>query len=240
MEIEIEGIVLRQVPYKEKDAMMTVLTEKGIASFYARGILSLTSKNASSCLLYAYSRFLLSSSGDKLSLRKGQLIDSYYQNYQSVVKMSALSLMSEIVFKISGDDDGRLYHPFFKIIFLLREDFDPLTLVSIFLAKAILFSGYSLQFKECAQCGSKKGIVTIDYANGGFLCHKCAQNKANEAPLYLKTFRYVFLIDEENYNKTSINKKIAIRLINEFLNYLKDRFGFYKWTSQEMFFEAIK
>ena len=47
MVIEIEGIVIRQVQYKEKDAMISVLTKDGTVSFLARGILNPTSKNAS-------------------------------------------------------------------------------------------------------------------------------------------------------------------------------------------------
>ncbi len=240
MELEIEGIVLRQIPYKEKDAMMSVFTEKGIASFYARGILSLTSKNASSCLIYAYSRFLLSSRGDKLSLRKGELITSYYQIYSSVNKMTILGVMSEIVFKVSGDDDGRLYPSFYKILNLLKEDFDELTLLCIFLAKAILYSGYSLQYEECYQCGSKKNIVSVDYRNGGFICAKCAKNIISESAVYLKTYRYVFMVDLDNYNKVKLNHTICKRLINEFFKFLKDKFGFYRFTSEEMMKEIIK
>lgn len=240
MELEIEGIVLRQVPYKEKDAMMAVLTEKGIASFYARGILSLTSKNASSCIIYAFSRFLLSSRGDKLTLRKGELITSYYQNYSSVNKMMILGVMSEIVFRISGDDDGRLYPAFKRILELLKDDFDELTLLCIFLAKAILYSGYSLQFEECYQCGSKRNIVAVDYINGGFVCAKCKKSGVAESPTYLKTYRYVFMVNLDNFNKVKLNQTVCKRLINEFLKFLKDKFGFYKFASEEMLKEIIK
>ena len=68
MVIEIEGIVIRQVQYKEKDAMVSVLTKDGTVSFLARCILSPTSKNASSCLLFAYSNFTLNSKQDKRQL----------------------------------------------------------------------------------------------------------------------------------------------------------------------------
>lgn len=240
MEIEIEGIVLRQVVYKEKDAMMTILTPNGIASFFARGILSLTSKNAASCLVYAHSRFILSSSGERLSLRKGQLINSFYKNYESVLKMSALGLMSEVIFKISNDDDGRLYSPFLKILNLLSNDFDVITLITIYLAKAILFSGYSLTYDKCYLCRSKRSIVAVDYLNGGFVCKKCAVNLTPRSAIYLKTFRYVFMVEEDNYAKVTLNKTVCLNLITDFLNYLKNKFAFYKWNAQEMFFNALK
>ena len=39
MDINVQGIVLKQVHYKEKDCMITLLTENKIMSFLARGIL---------------------------------------------------------------------------------------------------------------------------------------------------------------------------------------------------------
>ncbi len=240
MELDIEGIVIRQTPYKEKDAIVNVFTSQGIATFYARSILALTSKNASSCLMYAYSRFLLSSHGDKLLLRKGELIDSFYNNYESIEKMTCLGVMSEVVFKIAGEDDGRLYAFFLKILNLLKNNFDILTLLCIFLAKAINYSGYALQYEECIQCSSKKNIVAVDYNLGGFVCKKCLKTKEVENNLYLKIFRYVFKVDIQDIDKNILNKSICMRLIKEFLAYLKAKFGFYNFASETMFFEIFK
>ncbi len=240
MELDIEGIVLRQTPYKEKDAMVNVFTKDGIASFCARSILSINSKNASSCLLYAYSKFNLSSRSDKLSLRKGELIDSFYCIYNSLEQMSLLSLLNEVVFKIAGEDDGRLYPYFLRILYLLKDNFDVLTLGCIFLAKAIMYSGYNLQFEECINCGSKKNIVSVDYNLGGFICNKCLQKNHKEDAIYLKTFRYVFMVNYDDMDKVKLNNNVSFRLIEEFLNYLKQKFELYKWNSWDLFKEINK
>lgn len=86
MNIDITGIVLRINAYKEKDAMVLVLSENGTISFLARGVLSLTSKNASSVLLYAQSVFTLSSKGNNLTLTQGKLISSFSSMYESLEK----------------------------------------------------------------------------------------------------------------------------------------------------------
>ena len=39
MKFNVEGIVIRQSPYKEKDAMISALTPDGIVSFLARSVL---------------------------------------------------------------------------------------------------------------------------------------------------------------------------------------------------------
>ena len=44
--MEFDGIILRSTPLKEKDAMITALTNDKLVSFYARGVLSIKSKNS--------------------------------------------------------------------------------------------------------------------------------------------------------------------------------------------------
>ena len=43
---EIEGIIIHQLAQKEKDAMLSFLTNEGLLSIYARGIKDNKSKNA--------------------------------------------------------------------------------------------------------------------------------------------------------------------------------------------------
>ena len=235
MELSVKGIVLRQVPYGEKDAVMTILTEKGLVGFYAKGLLSLTSKNASSCLLYAYSDFMLLTRDERILLKKGELIHSHYELYESVEKMTALSLLGEITLKISGEEDGRLFSPFFTVLSLMDQNFDLLTLVTIFLYKAMEISGYALNVDECVFCEKKTHIVKLSYEKGGFLCRECFSGSKIDSNAYLKTCRYLHLVKEEHFSDLVLEEHIAKRLIHELLNYLKEKFGFTKWNGEELF-----
>ena len=74
MKFDVDGIVIKQNPYKEKDAMVSILTKDGIVSFLARSVQSISSKNKSSCLPFSYSTFTLNTKLDKLSLVQGKVI----------------------------------------------------------------------------------------------------------------------------------------------------------------------
>ena len=139
MVIEIEGIVIRQVQYKEKDAMISVLTKDGTVSFLARGILNPTSKNASSCLLFAYSNFTLNSRQDKLTLTQGKLIKSYYHLYESLEKMAAIQLVCELIIKCLDEDNGNIYPYLRNMLENLSEDYDSKTLTLICIAHILKF-----------------------------------------------------------------------------------------------------
>ena len=58
-ELVVSGIVIKSIPYGENDAIISCLSADGIITFKARGILKPSSKNMSSCLMYAYSEFTL-------------------------------------------------------------------------------------------------------------------------------------------------------------------------------------
>ena len=99
-EITIHCFVLKQVEYGESDAIVSVLTENGVIVFKARGILKLTSKNRSSCLLYSESEFTLDcNNNDYRILTKGKLITSNFKLYDSLENMTCLGLVSEAILK---------------------------------------------------------------------------------------------------------------------------------------------
>ena len=239
MVIEIEGIVIRQVQYKEKDAMVSVLTKDGTVSFLARGILSPTSKNASSCLLFAHSNFTLNSKQDKLTLTHGKLIESYYHLYESLEKMAAVQLVSELIIKCLDEDNGSIYPYLKRMLELLSEGYDSKTLTLITIAHIIKESGYGLEYDECVVCGSKKNIVSYSFSQGGFLCYKCIGNNLVLSPEHLKSYRYIFKVDENNMDHYQINSKICLELINKLCSYLCECFSIKEIKAQEIYIRSV-
>ena len=241
MKIEVEGIVIKQNPYKEKDAMVSVLTKDGIVSFLARSILSINSKNKSSCLPFSYSSFTLNSKLDKLSLVQGKLIKSYYHFYNSLDKLASINLILECIVKFIDEDNTSLYSYLKSYLELLDGDFDVITLTSIMLAQIVKNSGYALNYSSCVSCGSKEGIVQVNFNEGGFICKKCLKPRSKiQGKEYLKTFRYLFMVPSDMLDHYVIDKEIGISLILEFSDYLSKSFGFNDIKSLEIFKETIK
>ncbi|MDD6302792.1 MAG: DNA repair protein RecO [Bacillales bacterium] len=240
MIIEIEGIVIKQVQYKEKDAMVSVLTKDGTVSFLARGILSPTSKNAASCLLFAYSSFTLSSRQDKLTLTQGKLIKSSYLMFDSLEKMAAMQLISEVLIKCLDEENGVLYPYFYNLLRLLGENYDSLTLVAICLAQIINNSGYALEYNSCINCGAKRNIVSFSYKEGGFICQKCANDiKELSSSILLKSYRYVFKVSPELMDHYTLKKDIAIKLIDEFSSYLLSSFDLKEFKALDIYKNSL-
>lgn len=242
MLIEIEGIVLRSISYKEKDAMIEVFTPNGRISFLARGIQAINSKNASSCLIYSYSNFQINTRNGKMSLQTGTQLHSVTSMYESLEIMSALGLISEITLKMTDEEDGSLFIYFNKILELLNEGFDPLTLVILYFAKIIDKSGYQLNTRSCIICGAKQNIVTFSYTKGGFICQKCFDQYEDKirGKEYLKTIKYIFQVEEDMFNRHIIKKELGLIILNELNDYLLNNFDLKKLNGFELFMTNYK
>lgn len=237
-ETVISGIVLRNVAYGENDGILTVLTEdRGFVSFKARGILKPSSKNAGSCLIYAESEFTLeeTKSGNYV-LTRGVLKKSHYKLYESIDFMCGLGLIAESILSFLDDPSASIYRSFRKLLEGIENGFDVFTLEAILLAKIMAESGYGLETSHCLRCGGTKHIVSLNYAEGGFVCAKCRREREEiDPPEYLKSVRYVFMVGEDNYFHYELKRPICVRMIREFMRYFQDQFGYRKLVFFELF-----
>ncbi len=240
MNIDVTGIVLRINAYKEKDAMVLVLSENGTISFLARGVLSLTSKNASSVLLYSHSLFNLSSKGNNLTLTQGKLISSFSSMYESLEKMSAISFLSEVIIKCLDEKIGQLYSYLLKCLELINQNFDTLTLVCIVLANIIKLSGYSLNYSSCVYCSDNLHIASVSYPEGGFICSNHLKKYHDaQGEDYLKTFLYSFKVGVNKMDHYTFNKITAVKLLKDLSLHLKNSFGISSFKGEEMYLRSI-
>lgn len=233
----VQGFVIKTVDYKEYDTIITCLTSDGIISFIAKGVNKLTSKNRVSCTLYAFSEFTLEK--NKMNyyiLTKGRLINYNRFLYDSIDYMACVGLISESILIFLDDKPSLTIYKLYKYLIDSINNFDIFTITSIFLAKIIVDTGYQLDTSSCVKCGKKNDIVFMSYNDGGFICNKClTYNQEKQNVEYLKSIRYTFLVDEDNYYHYKLNKEIAIRIIKEYVLYLQDSFGYKELKTFEMF-----
>ncbi len=236
MKFNVEGIVIRQSPYKEKDAMISALTPDGIVSFLARSVLSVSSRNRSCCLPFSYAQFTLNAKGDKLSLVQGKCIKAYPHFYESLEKLSSVNLINEAIVKFVDEDNAEIFPYVKNYLELLDRGFDETTLTAILLAQIVKHSGYDLEYSACVRCRGKTGIIGVSYAEGGFICRDCADpSTERRSENYLKTFRYVFMVPSDKLAHHVIDGAIAFTLIKELCDFLSDSFGFREIKSLEMY-----
>ena len=237
-----EGIVIKSVPYSENDAIITILTINGVVSFKARGALKTTSKFMSGCLLYAHSEFTLEEKASYNYLTKVKLIKSNYKIYQNLEYTTCLGLLSETInYFLDKSFSNVIYDSFYSLFEAIDKEFDIYTVTLICLAKITLESGYGLNVNECVRCHNKKSIVSLSFIDGGFICSKCFNNQdEKKSTVYLKTARYIFNVEKENYLHYELDKKTVIILLKELMEYLKESFGYKNLKFYQLFDEIVE
>jgi len=226
--MEINGIVLKRVPFRDHDAMISVVTPRRMFSFLARGVDKITSKNTFSVSPYVLSSFELMKTKEGLSLKTGTLINSYPNAKNKLETLAVLDFISEITFRLLDDGEySSLFSCIQRILELLDSGFDPKTLAIIYFATVLNASGYAWNVDSCQKCGSKTAIVAINPKKGGFICQECFSPEFDTklSSRELNIFRYIFKVTPEFYTKTSFTTSECnkvIKILNSFVSDVTD------------------
>jgi len=230
MERIVKGYVLRVVPYKESNSIITLLTEAGLESFMARGIMKPTSKNASSCQLYTYGEYQLSykTDGSNHTLLSGVPLKTLTSLYENLKFSALLGLISECILK---NDDFEEPFRVFDCVFnhFLEGKCNFSTIIAIVLKLNALYAGCNLEADGCVRCGSQKSIYTVCYDEGGLICSNCARELQlyEKSPVYIRNFRYVVKAEIEHINSFELDPIVSKSIIMDLFDFLEKNAGFY-------------
>lgn len=226
--MEIVGIVTRLTPFKEKDAIVNIVSPERTFSFLARGVLVIASKNMASVQPFTQSRFLLTKGKEGLTLRTGTVIESYASSKEKLEGLTAISFIGELTNKMIDSEEAPKIYPFLeKALLLINQGFNALTITLLYLASSMKAAGLGLEVSKCVISGQRSDISAISYLDGGFVAapyfdalrhQKCSDRK-------LKIIRQIFLAQPEDYNRVAFERWECLEIIKELAIYLQDAAG---------------
>ena len=193
--METEAIVLANMPYKERDAILKVYTETGIVSVFARGVQGMKSKNRRLTQPWSLVRLIINEqrSRDMLFLERGTLDADWFHLNDDLLLQTGLAVLRDLLFKA---DSKTLFQPLKTQLALTNKDLSwnrPVWL----LAQLMKEQGIAPNVDACAICGSTSGIVTLSLEEGGFLCRECSGVPAWKKDDLLR-MRALFKAEETN------------------------------------------
>lgn len=200
MNDQVRCIVLKQIDFKEYDAIIKVLTkEYGKISFKATSIRKLSSKNASSLLPFTVSDIQFDYQSDKtiFRLKSAHTIQLFRYVHEDLYTSCAASIMVNIadLFSVDGNDfveKKEVFDCLYEALDLLNKKYDTTIVLCLYLVDMMRIFGISAEVDGCARCGSQL-VYTISSKEGGFLCQKHGQQENLKAlsNTQLKQFRLV-------------------------------------------------
>ena len=224
-------IVLSISPYKEKDAVISAISEDQFITFLARGINNPKSKNISINNALTIADIELMDGNFKHPVFKSskQLFTPLRLDMDSKY-LGSLLFINEIVNYLFPDEEKpKMFKAVEESVTALKKGKDWLLTLMLFMAQAIRLGGFELEVNKCVNCGSKNNIVAFSFVEGGFICQNCINEtisrdlNKNQMVLLRKIFnsRDLRLLDLPfNYDEAYI-------LFKKFIEFIEEAFGYH-------------
>lgn len=221
---EIEGIIIKEIPYGETSKIIQVFTKEGIIGLMAKGAMSLKSPFRATTLKFTYAKFQIYYKENKLSILSSvDVINDLKLIKNDIILLSYLNYLTELVSQVAKQSNAEVYDDYITTILKINEGLDPLIMSNILEIKLLDYLGVGLNLESCVVCGAKQSIITIDGDRGGYVCKNCFQNERIVDVKSLEMLRMYYYVDIKSISKLKISDKIKNE-INEFLNAYYDRY----------------
>ena len=195
---EINGIIISVTKYREKDAIINILTKDKVFTVQGRSSFSVTSKTFPLIKLFTKGTFeLYKGNTANFKLKDGN-VEEYYFNYfeDNYFGLVTSNFIEEITVKMLIDNEINKYN------YILLEKFldyyskyskNRYFLVLLYFAKLLKINGISINFDECEVCHKKLNLNKIDFSNGGVICDECDNNITNMSIKSFSLYKSLFL-----------------------------------------------
>ena len=222
-------IVLTNNQYKEKDAIVTAVSQSETITFLARGIKDPKSKNATLNNPLTIADIELMDGDFKYpQLKASKEILSPFKLDMDSHYLGTLLLMDEIMLHFFPDDERQIMFPYLEEgVMNLKKSNDWLMTLLLFLANALRLGGFELEVNRCVICGQKKRIVAFSFIEGGFICEECISEEIERdlTKSQMILLRSIFNSHDYHLLGSEYNKSDALVLLHKFIDFAQEAFG---------------
>lgn len=233
MEVEVEGIVLKETLYGETSKILQVLTKDyGLISVIAKGASSYKSSLRSLALPFLYAKFLINYKKDKIStLKSGKVIKLYGSGSKDIIVFAYLSYLCELTYKVlQENNNAEIFNILKNSLDKIMEGFNPNVIKNIVEFKYLDYIGITPDLSICHKCMKHNELYAIDGKIGGFVCQNCYTNEKRTQKDFLKILKRYQNVDISDIKEIKISKENE-EMVSEFLKEYYESFSAIKLNS---------
>lgn len=203
MYMTIRGIVLRVTDYKERDALLTLLTTKhGKLTVKARGLRRKNSPLVAPCQLLAYGEFTIFEYRGQYTINEAHSIELFTPLRRDLTKLSLGTYFAQAAEVLSQEDypSPELQSLLLNCLYALcRLNLPEAQIKAVFELRSACLSGYTPDLFGCHICGSQEPD-RFDLSAGQLECRNCRSRESNGIRMpvtsaVLEAMRYICLCD---------------------------------------------
>ncbi len=235
---KIDGFIIKTIDYSETHKIVTIFSKKiGKFTAIARGAKKPKSRMAALTQPFIYGQFFVYLQQGLSTIQQGEIIQSYRNIREDIVKTAYASYVSELTDKLL-DDRRPDYYLFdqFRLTFDWISDHNEYEIpVLMYELKLFKKGGFAPVVDACVQCGKKNSPYAFSIREGGLLCTQCKAFDPEAVMLsdVLVRLLYIFsTVGLERVNSISLkaeNRTMLRRLLDAYY----DEYGGYKLKSKK-------
>lgn len=222
-------VVLSITQYKEKDAIISAISEDGDITFLARGVFDPKNKNAAINNLLSIADIELSDGNYKYPVLKTANVSLNPMRLNNDLEyLSSLMLVAEATKSLLQEEEkGRIFETLVSAGIALKKAKEPWFILLVYFANLFKIGGYEFEVNRCVFCGSKQNIVTFSFADGGFVCQNCMnlETERNLSKEQMLLLRAAFNCQDIANNEYQYQKEDAKVVLNKFFEFIYDSYG---------------
>ncbi len=229
MLVTVEGIIIGKRTIGENNCFIDILTDEyGVIEAAAHGIRKLTSKNAGSCGLFAYSKFCLAKNGVKYTLNSAEPKFSFHGISADLEALSLAAYFAEIVKTTTAPEqeaEGFLRLMAISLFEIEKQRVSLSQIKAVFELRIASMLGFEPDLRACRECicYEHEGML-FDFRNSTIICSDCAGESDYEyielMPSLLYTMRYVIYSPVEKIYHFSLKSSVLSQFMSFSEKYL--------------------
>lgn len=227
MNISKDGLVIWSVKTGEADKVLTILTEDGLITAYARGSLKPTGRLTSASSILSFSNFELASGKNMYTVVSAESIKKFLHIYSDAVSFALVTYFCEVLkYTVPSDDEAKIYYKLMlNSLYLLNERNKPLWQIKgVFELTVMTLFGYMPNIMGCSKCGVyQTDTVVWNNSDGSWLCSDCSSSISSEQKIpysVISAIRYVVSSDLQKafaFDLKSPSKEIFCSICEKYL-----------------------
>lgn len=229
MYLKTEGIVLREVQYKDNDKLLTVLTKDfGKITVKAVGVKSGRSRLKAGCQLLAFSELTMIERQGRLTLTEINVRELFSELLNDLELFSLASYFAQVCDAVAQEEDlnAPMLSLLLNCLYALAKLKKPQLMVkAVFELRLMCITGFLPDLGGCVVCGN----VDADRFNitqGMLQCHDCSTGGDIRLPMSratLEAMRYIAFCDARQLFSFQLTEGALLQLSGITESYLSTR-----------------
>lgn len=179
MYLNVQGLVLRVTDYKDRDAILTVLTrERGRITVKARGIRRRNNPMSVACQLLSLTEFTIFEYRDQFVINDAHVVELFQGLRMDIQKLALATYFSQVAELVSQEDmpNPELLPLVLNSLYGLSNlDISESKVKAVFELRCACLAGFMPDLSGCAGCMREEAEL-FDISTGTLICHRCRSN----------------------------------------------------------------